>query len=244
MKLIKKEDYHELSKEAARIITNQIKTKPNSVICFPTGSTVLGLYKELIKNYKTHKVDFSKILVFNLDEYLGLSKKNKQSYNYFLNKNLFNHINIKKQNINLLDGSTKNIKKLCLDYEKKLKKHPIDIIILGIGVNGHIGFNEPGSKFTSKTRIVNLSKDTIKDNSRFFKNKKVPKKAITIGIATILSSKKIVLLASGKNKAEAIKKLIKGLITEKVPATALRKHKDVLVIIDKQAGCLLNKKIV
>ena len=134
---------------------------------------------------------------------------------------------------------TELAKKTKVD-KKKLKKHPIDIIILGIGVNGHIGFNEPGSKFTSKTRIVNLSKDTIKDNSRFFKNlKNVPKKAITIGIATILSSKKIILLTSGKNKAKAIEKLIKGPITEKVPATALRKHKDVLVIIDKQAVSLL-----
>ena len=240
MKIIEKEDYKEASKEAAKIIIAQIKKKPNSVICFPTGSTVLGLYKELINSYKKNKVDFSKVIAFNLDEYLGLSKNNKQSYNYFLNKKLFDHINIKKQNMNLLDGSINNPKKLSLDYEKKLKKHHIDVIILGIGVNGHIGFNEPGSKLTSKTRIVNLSKDTIKSNSRFFKNiKEVPKKAITIGIATILSSKKIILLASGKNKAKAIKKLIKGEITEKVPATALRKHKDVTIIIDKQAASLL-----
>ena len=238
MKIIEKEDYKDISKGAAKIIIAQIKKKPNSVICFPTGSTVLGLYKELINSYKKNKVDFSKVIAFNLDEYLGLSKNNKQSYNYFLNKKLFDHINIK--NRNLLDGSINNPKKLSLDYEKKLKKHHIDVIILGIGVNGHIGFNEPGSKFTSKTRIVNLSKDTIKSNSRFFKNiKEVPKKAITIGIATILSSKKIILLASGKNKAKAIKKLIKGEITEKVPATALRKHKDVTIIIDKQAASLL-----
>ena len=240
MKIIEKEDYKDISKGAAKIIIAQIKKKPNSVICFPTGSTVLGLYKELINSYKKNKVDFSKVIAFNLDEYLGLSKNNKQSYNYFLNKKLFDHINIKKQNMNLLDGSINNPKKLSLDYEKKLKKHHIDVIILGIGVNGHIGFNEPGSKLTSKTRIVNLSKDTIKSNSRFFKNiKEVPKKAITIGIATILSSKKIILLASGKNKAKAIKKLIKGEITEKVPATALRKHKDVTIIIDKQAASLL-----
>ena len=238
MKIIEKEDYKDISKGAAKIIIAQIKKKPNSVICFPTGSTVLGLYKELINSYKKNKVDFSKVIAFNLDEYLGLSKNNKQSYNYFLNKKLFDHINIK--NRNLLDGSINNPKKLSLDYEKKLKKHHIDVIILGIGVNGHIGFNEPGSKLTSKTRIVNLSKDTIKSNSRFFKNiKEVPKKAITIGIATILSSKKIILLASGKNKAKAIKKLIKGEITEKVPATALRKHKDVTIIIDKQAASLL-----
>ncbi|MBI2498698.1 glucosamine-6-phosphate deaminase [Candidatus Woesearchaeota archaeon] len=239
MKIIEKEDYTELSKEAAKIIISQIKKKPTSVICFATGSTVLGLYKELIN--KKNKVDFSKIIAFNLDEYLGLSKNNKQSYNYFLKKKLFNHINIKKQNINLLDGSTKNTKKLCIDYEKKLKKHPIDIIILGIGVNGHIGFNEPGSKFNSKTRIINLSKETIKSNSRFFKNiKEFLKKAITLGISTILKSKKIILLASGKNKAEIIKNFLKGPITEKLPATALRKHKNITVIIDKKAASLLN----
>ncbi len=234
-------NYNKLSKEAAKIVITQIKNKPNSVICFATGSTVLGLYKELIKAYKKG-LDFSKIIAFNLDEYLGLSKNNKYSYNYFLKQNLLNHINIKKQNIKLIDGSAKNAKKLCLDYEKKFKKHPIDLIILGIGRNGHIGFNEPGSRFNSRTRVVNLSKETIKSNSRFFKNiSEVPKKAVTMGIATILGSKKIILLASGKDKAEAIKKLIKNQETEKVPETALRKHENVAIIIDKSAASLLNK---
>jgi len=236
MKIIEKEDYNELSKEAAKIIISQIKKKPNSVIGFATGNTVLGLYKELIKAHKKG-LDFSKITSFNLDEYLNLPKSDKQSLNFFMKHNLFNHINIKK--INMPDGTAKNPKNFCKDYENKIRLNKIDLQILGIGRNGHIGFNEPGSKFTSRTRIVNLSKQTIKENSKFFKNKKVPKKAISLGISTILKSKKIILLAAGKNKARAIKNLIKGKITEKVPATALRKHKNVTVIIDKEANSIL-----
>lgn len=225
MKIIKVKDYKELSDNASKIIIHEILRKPNITIGFAAGKTPIGTYKNLAKEYKKRRVDFSKIKTFNLDEYYPLKKQDKESYHYFMFKNLFNKINVKKENINLLDGTSKNFKKVCRDYEDKIKKNPIDIQILGIGVNGHIGFNEPGTNFSSRTRLVQLTH--------------VRGKALTMGISTIMKSKKIILLASGKEKAEAILGLIKGEINKNLPASFLRKNKNVFVIIDAEAGSLL-----
>ena len=232
MKLIKVKNYNELSEKAFQIVKKEISKKPNLVIGFATGKTTLGLYRKLAEAYRKGEIDFSKIKSFNLDEYYPIKKKNKKSLSYSMFKNLFNKINIKKENINLLNGNVKDIKKECKNYENKIRKNPIDMQILGIGINGHIGFNEPGSEFNSKTRLVYLSKETIK-------RKNVTKKALTVGISTIMKSKKIILLAFGKKKAKAVRDLIKGEINKNCPASFLKKHKNLFVIIDGKAGSLL-----
>jgi len=239
MKIIQVENYNQMSKEAASLLIDEISKNPSLAIGFCTGGTPLGLYKELIKSYKNKKVDFSMVKSFNLDEYYPIKKSNTNSFYYYMFHNLFNHINIKKTNIHIFNGDSKNPDRECLDYEKKIKRNSIDIQIIGVGVNGHIGFNEPGSFFASKTRKVKLSKQTLKINSKYFKNsKKIPTYALTVGIGTIIGAKKIILLASGKNKAAAIKCLYER-EDPCFPVSFLRKHKDLTVIIDKKAGSLL-----
>lgn len=244
MLIIITKDYKELSKRAAELVLEEILKKPNLVLGLPTGETPLGMYKLLVKSYqnknKDKKTDFSKITFFNLDEYYPLRKTDKNSYYSFMHDNFFSHVNVKKSNINILDSESKNPKKDCRLYEKKIKKNPIDLQILGAGINGHIGFNEPGSDFNSKTRLINLTENTKKRNSRFFKNiDQVPKSALTMGISTIMSAKKIILLASGKNKANAIKRLVERPVDKNYPISFLKKHKNLIVIIDKSAGSLL-----
>jgi len=231
MKVAITKDYDEMSAKAAEILIKQIKNKPNSVVGFATGKTVLGLYSHLASS----KLDFSKIKTFNLDEYYPIERKDRNSFCYFMHKNLFNKININPENINLLNGEAKNPKKECENYEEKIKKNPIDLQLLGLGVNGHIGFNEPLAEKTSKTRFVELSQKTIKIN------KSKSTKALTMGIATIMNAKKIILLASGKNKAEAIKHLIEGKEDENWPVSFLRRHKNFVVLTDKEAGSLLHQ---
>jgi len=221
MDVIRVKNYKELSEKASRIIIDEILEKPNITIGFATGSTPLSLYKELVKAYKKKKIDFSEVKSFNLDEYYPIKKTDKKSYYHYMFNNLFNHINIKKNNINLLNGETKNSEKECKDYENKIKKNPIDIQILGVGTNGHIAFNEPGSAFNSKTRVVELAHQ---------------KKAMTLGVSTIISAKKIILLASEKTKTNAIRCLIKGRISKDWPVSFLKKHKNLIVIIDKSVG--------
>jgi len=232
MKIIKVKDYNELSDLTSKIIIKEIAKKSNLVISLPTGKSPLGTYKNLIKEYKKGKVDFSRIKTFNLDEYYPVKKNDIKSYRYYMFNNLFNKINIKKENIHLLDGTTKSPIKECKYYEEKIRKNPIDLQILGIGVNGHIGFNEPGSEKNSKTRLVNLAPETVKRN-------KYLGKALTMGIYTILKSKKIILLASGKEKAVAVKDLILGDVDKNLPASFLRESKNITLIIDKQAASLL-----
>lgn len=230
MKLIKVRDYGELSKKAGEIVVEEIKKKPNLVLGLASGRTTLGLYKNLVKAYKKKQISFSKVGIFNLDEYYPIKKRSKKSfYDYFYN-NLFNYVDIKKPNINLLNPETKNPKKECEDYERKIKRNSIDLQILGLGVNGHIGFNEPGSLKNSKTRLVELSEETRKV-------KKLGKSAhaLTMGIGTILKAKKIILLASGRKKAEAIKHLIKDKPDSNWPVSYLRRHKDLIVIVDRGA---------
>lgn len=239
MKIIICKDYEHMSRFSADIVIEQIRQKLDSVIGLATGSTPLGMYKELIRQYKKGRVDFSKVVTFNLDEYLGLSPDHPQSYHYFMFNNFFNHINIKIENVNLPGGITAyNLDGVCREYDEKIEKAGgIDLQILGIGHNGHIGFNEPGKKLYTQTHIVSLSHETIKANSRFFDHiDEVPRKAITMGVGGIMRAKKILLLASGKDKAAIIKKAFSGIITTEIPASLLQLHKDILVILDKEAA--------
>jgi glucosamine-6-phosphate deaminase len=233
MKIIYAKNYRDLSKVACGIIIKEINKKPNIVIGFATGETPLGLYKELVKSYKEKKVNFSRVKSFNLDEYYPMAESNPNSFYYYMFRNLFNKINIQKSNINMLNGQTKNPSQESKDYEMKIKKNPIGAQILGVGVNGHIGFNEPGCNFNAKTRLINLTKETIKRNS---KKHKIPGRALTMGVKTIMGAKKIILLADGKDKSNAIYHLIKGKINKKYPVSFLRKHKDLIVIVDKSVG--------
>jgi glucosamine-6-phosphate deaminase len=225
MKIITTNNKKELSKKASEILLKELVKKPDLTIGFATGSTPLELYKELIKSKK----DFSQVTTFNLDEYYPIKKNNPLSFYHYMYKNLFNHLKFKE--INLLDGETKNPQKECQDYENKIKQ--IDLQILGIGTNGHIGFNEPGTSFNSKTRLINLTKQTQEDNTKL-EGSKVPEKAMTMGLKTIMKAKKIILIASNKNKEKAIQKLINGKITENHPASILKNHKDVTIIITKE----------
>ncbi len=231
-----------MSKEAARIMASCVTLKPDSVLGLATGSTPLGMYSELINIYNKKEVNFENVKSFNLDEYYGLNKDNEQSYNYYMNENFFKHINIKPENINIPNGAAENIEEECVSYEKRIKEAGgIDIQVLGIGVNGHIGFNEPDVKFEAETHLVQLDEQTIESNARFFESREeVPTSAISMGIKTIMHSRKIILLANGKSKADAINKALNGKITPDVPASILQLHLDVTVILDKEAASLLD----
>lgn len=238
MKLILKNDYDEMSRGAAGIIKQRLAEKPNIVLGLSTGHTPFGLYKELERMHQEEGLDFSEVVTFNLDEYIGLDSDNPKSYYFFMHENLFSKINISKENTFIPYGMVRNLEKHCEWYEKTIKaKHGIDLMILGIGTNGHIGFNEPGSNFNSLTRAVDLSEKTRKDNSRFFNSiEEVPKQAITMGISTIMASRECLLLASGRNKTEIIKKALYGPVTEQVPASVLQNHPNLTVILDHDAA--------
>lgn len=239
--LIKTTDYEEMSQKGAEIFIEQIKKKPNSILGLATGSTPLGLYKILIEKNKLKEISFKDVITYNLDEYCDIPKFHEQSYYTYMNQNLFDHIDINRNNTHIPNGEGDS--KLNSDnYENELNKVKIDIQLLGIGSNGHIGFNEPGTDFDIGVHEVNLTENTIKDNARFFENdtNKVPKKAITMGIKNILDSEMIVLMASGKNKANAIKNIISGIVDKNVPASALNLHKGkVYIIVDKEAASML-----
>ncbi len=241
MKVIVEKNYEKMSKKAAQLVKHQINEKPDSVLGLPTGGTPLEMYSQLITMYKRGEVDFSKVATFNLDEYYGLSPDHPQSYHYYMYNNFFDHINIKEENIHILDGKTQNIKKECEEYERKIEQAGgIDLQILGIGPNGHIGFNEPSQSLKDKTHLVELTEETREANSRFFNSKEdVPKKALTMGISTILKSDKIIIMAAGENKASAINKTLSGQINTCTPSTLLQTHPDVTVIVDKDAACYL-----
>jgi glucosamine-6-phosphate deaminase len=241
MRVITVENYEEMSKKAAAMLASQITLKPNSILGLATGDTPMGMYEELIRMYNDKQIDFKEAKTFNLDEYYGLNRDNDQSYYYYMMKNLFNHVNINKENINVPNGMVENIDEECLNYEKKIREAGgIDIQVLGIGVNGHIGFNEPDVKFEAQTHLVNLDEKTIHSNSRFFKSiEEVPTKAISMGIKTIMHSRRIVLLANGASKAEAIAKTVNGKISPELPASILQLHQDVTIIVDKEAASKL-----
>ena len=241
IELIITNNYEEMSQKAADIFINLLKKKPNSVLGLATGSTPIGLYKILIKKNKSKEISFKDVITYNLDEYCNIPKNHEQSYFTYMNNNLFTHIDINKDNTHLPlgEGDSKlNSEK----YENELNKIKIDIQLLGVGSNGHIGFNEPGTDFDLGVHEVNLTENTIKDNARFFENdiSKVPKKAITMGIKNILNAETIILIANGKNKANAIKNIMSGIIDKNIPASALNLHKGkVYVIVDKDAASMI-----
>lgn len=232
--------YEELSREAANIIIAHVRQNSTAVLGLATGSSPLGLYRELIRDHKENGTSYQNVMTFNLDEYVGLEKTHPQSYYYFMMENLFNHINIPLDHINIPNGTAKDIAAECQRYNEQLAQHTIDIQILGIGANGHIGFNEPGTPFDSTTHFVKLDEKTRQDNARFFSSiDEVPTHAITMGIQNIMAAKKIILLASGTSKADAIYGMIKGPVDPQLPASILQTHSDVLVFLDKEAASKL-----
>lgn len=243
MRIIIEKDYHSMSKKAALMLSSQITLKSNSILGLATGGTPLAMYDKLIEMYREGEVDFKRVKTFNLDEYCGLASENENSYHYYMQHNFFKDINIKAKNINIPDGSSSDLIQECQNYENKIKQSGgIDLQVLGIGENGHIGFNEPAEKLNVATDIVELTEATIKANSRYFASKdEVPQKAISMGMATILKAKRIILLASGKNKAEAIAKTVNGKISTQVPASLLQTHPRITIIVDQQAAALINQ---
>lgn len=237
MNLILCKNYEEMSNKAAELIAEQINEKPDSVLGLATGATPVGTYSRLIEMYKDNKVDFKSVISFNLDEYYPISRENSQSYYSFMRENLFNHININPDNTHIPNGEAANPTEECAGYENEIENYGgIDLQILGIGRNGHIGFNEPSDALNSRTHLTSLTQDTIDANSHFFEDKsKVPTHALTMGIATIFKARKIILLANGRSKLNAIKALMSDDITTDTPATMLKMHPDVTVICDYDA---------
>lgn len=237
MKVYCEKDYDQASRRAANIIAAQVLLKPDCVLGLATGSTPVGAYKELIAKCEKGEIDFSKVRSVNLDEYKGLSPENDQSYRYFMNTNLFDHINIDKNNTNVPNGLEPDEDKACADYDKIIESMGgVDLQLLGLGHNGHIAFNEPSEEFSKGTNCVNLTQMTIDANARFFESKdEVPKQAYTMGIASIMQAKKILIVACGEDKAEIVKKAFTGPITPQVPASVLQLHPDVTLVGDAAA---------
>lgn len=232
MKVIIKKNYQETSQEAAKIVAEQIRKKKDSVLGLATGSSPEGMYRELISLYQAGDLDFSEITSVNLDEYYGLAPENDQSYRYFMNHHLFNHVNIRKEATFVPDGLTDDPEKECAEYDRRIKElGGIDLQVLGMGVNGHIGFNEPGDAFPVGTHLVTLEESTIEANSRFFESKEqVPTQALSMGLKGIMSAKKILLIVHGKAKQEILEKAINGPVTPWLPASILQLHPDVTVV--------------
>ena len=241
IELIITNDYDEMSQKAANIIAELIKKNPNAILGLATGSTPIGTYNELINKNKNKEISFKNIKTFNLDEYIGLDKNHPQSYYTYMYEHLFKHIDINLENTHIPKGEGDS-KLNCQNYENLLSKNKINLQILGVGRNGHIGFNEPGTDFDTGVHDVDLHNNTISDNARFFDNdiSKVPKKAITMGIKNILDAETIILMANGENKADAIKNVMRNKVDVNIPVTALNLHKGkVYVIIDKKAASKL-----
>jgi len=245
MLVILKRDDEEISRQAAQLITSAVRKKPALTLGLATGSTMVGVYKELVTLHKQGSLDFSRVVTFNLDEYLGLPAAHPQSFHHFMHENLFAHVNANPRNIHIPDGTVRgDYDQYCASYEASVRKAGgIDLQLLGIGRNGHIGFNEPTSSIGSRTRLKVLSKETLDDNAKFFApGEESPRCAITMGIGTILEARKILLLASGAAKAAAVAKSIEGPITSAVSASALQLHPDVTFIIDDAAASQLTQR--
>ncbi len=240
MQIISCVDYADMSRKTARIIAAQVQLKPRSLLGLATGSTPVGTYQELIRFHRDEELDFSNVTTVNLDEYYGLSPEHEQSYRYFMQHNLFDHINVPLENTHVPDGLTRDIARTCAEYDDMVTYFGgTDIQLLGIGDNGHIAFNEPHTFFFAQTHLVDLNEETIKANARFFASEaEVPRQAITMGMRSILSAKLILLLASGPKKAEAIARMIKGPVDPQLPASILQLHPNVAVFADKEALAL------
>ena len=243
MIIYRAKDYKDMSRKAANIISAQVIMKPNCTLGLATGSTPLGIYDQLTEWYKKGDLDFSTVHSVNLDEYRGLPKENDQSYYYFMHKNLFDRVNIRPENTNVPNGMEPDAEKECRRYEKLIADlGGIDLQLLGLGHNGHIGFNEPGEAFEKETHCVDLQERTIEANKRFFESAdEVPRQAYTMGIKTIMQAKKILVAVSGEDKAEIVKKAFFGPVTPTVPASILQMHNDVTVVADEAALSLCCK---
>lgn len=243
MRVIIQPDYDTCSKWAADYVVYRInRFRPTAekpfVLGLPTGSSPLGMYKELIKQYQEGKVSFANVVTFNMDEYIGLPAEHHESYHFFMQESFFKHVNIQPQNIHILNGMTKNYEKECLDYEATIKSYgKIHLFIGGVGTDGHIAFNEPGSSLSSRTRVKTLTMDTIKSNARFFNNdiNLVPKTALTVGVATITDAQEVMIIATGNNKAKAVHHAVEGCISQMWPITILQMHQHALIICDDAA---------
>ena len=241
MKIIKTKDYEHMSRVTANLLSAQVIMKPDCVLGLATGSTPVGAYKQLVQWFQKGDLDFSEVTSVNLDEYKGLSPENDQSYRYFMNHNLFDHINIRKDHTFVPNGREPDAEKACDDYNKIIHDlGGIDLQLLGLGNNGHIGFNEPSSSFEKETHCVDLTQSTIDANARFFSSlSEVPRQAYTMGIQTIMQAKKIVVAVSGQGKASIVKEAFFGPITPQVPASVLQFHSDVTVVGDEAALSML-----
>ena len=241
MKVYIGKNYDEMSRIAANVLSAQVMMKPDCVLGLATGSTPIGTYKVLIERCAAGDLDFSQVKSINLDEYVGLSGEHDQSYRYFMNNNLFNHINIDKANTNVPNGLAEDVDAECERYNNVINTlGPIDIQVLGMGHNGHIGFNEPDDHFPLETHKVDLAQSTIDANARFFASAdEVPRQALTMGIKTIMQAKKVLVVVSGKDKAEIVRKAFTGPVTPEVPASILQMHSDVILVADEAAASLL-----
>lgn len=240
MKVIVTENYEEMSRKAFEVMAEVVKNNPRAVLGLATGSTPLGLYRNMIEDHEKNGTSYREIKTVNLDEYAGLDYSSDQSYVYFMRHNLFDHIDIDLKNTNIENGKAADREAECARYNALLEALPRDIQVLGIGSNGHIAFNEPGTPFGSVTHIVDLAESTIRDNSRMFASiDEVPRQAFTMGLKNIMNAKKILILANGENKAKAVYGLVRGEVTEKVPASVLQLHPDCTLVCDRAAASLL-----
>ena len=240
MNVIIAKSYDEMSKKAFEIMKATVDGKKNATLGLATGSTPIGLYEEMIADHKACGTSYAEVSTFNLDEYVGLDYSSDQSYVYFMREHLFDHIDIKLENTNIENGKAADPAAECARYNALLAENTVDLQILGIGSNGHIAFNEPGTPFDSVTHVVDLTETTIKDNSRLFNSiDEVPKQAFTMGLSNIMTAKKIVVLANGANKAKAVYGMVHGEITEDLPASILQNHSDCTLICDEAAAALL-----
>lgn len=243
MRVIIEPTYELISQWAANYIAAKIiQAKPTAekpfVLGLPTGSSPLGTYKELINLYKSGKISFQHVITFNMDEYVGIPEDHPESYHTFMKKNFFSHVDIQEKNVNILDGNAKDLEAECAGYEERIRKAGgIDLFLGGIGPDGHVAFNEPGSSLTSRTRIKSLTTDTIIANSRFFDNdvNKVPKTALTVGVGTVMDAKEVVILANGHNKARALQQAIEGSVNQMWTITALQMHPKGIIVCDEAA---------
>lgn len=241
MKIVKAKDYKDMSRKAANIISAQVIMKPNCVLGLATGSTPIGTYEQLVEWYNQGDLDFGQVTTVNLDEYKGLTKENDQSYYYFMNDKLFSKVNVNKERTFLPDGMEPDSEKACKAYNEIIASvGGIDLQLLGLGHNGHIGFNEPADTFEAETHCVDLTESTIKANQRFFASiNEVPKQAYTMGIKTIMQANKVLVVVSGEDKAKIVKEAFFGPITPRVQASVLQLHKDVIVVADEAALSLV-----
>ena len=244
MRVIIENSADEVSRRGANFIAALVRRKPDCVLGLATGGTPLGVYAELIRLHREEALDFSQVTTFNLDEYVGLAAAHPQSYRFFMQQNLFDHLNLTPAKTHVPDGRALDFQAHCRQYEQRIQDAGgIDLQLLGIGSDGHIAFNEPGSSLGSRTRLKTLTSDTIRDNARFFGGEEqVPRLAITMGVGTILESRQCLLLAMGKVKAAAIRSTVEGPVTAQVTASALQLHRDVIIVVDEDAGGWLSRR--